>query len=228
VTDPLALKNQQIASLQQEIAALKIARATGPGSAHAQQLLAQAKLQAMQSGFPAGAFIPPTFVAPPLPTMPDHIPAVTDVPFVETPAAVAEVVAEFTPAEDAAFEAALEDTGPLFASMPTEAMAPVESCLTPATEAPETCDDVPHLETAMTAETPKPTEARTFMPDVKMLAPLLKIALSALTIEQMVEVGLHVKQGAPGFREFLDSEVAKEKFKELYGTYCDFLAGRVK
>ena len=61
-----------------------------------------------------------------------------------------------------------------------------------------------------------------------MLAPFLKIAMASLTIEQMIEIGLHVKKGAPGFKQFMDSEVAKTEFKRLYGVYCDFLAGKLK
>ena len=73
-----------------------------------------------------------------------------------------------------------------------------------------------------------PVSTGSTLPDVKMLVPILKIALAVLTIEQMVEIGLHVKMGAPGFQQFLDSEVAKVKFREVYATYCEFLAGKVK
>jgi hypothetical protein len=87
----------------------------------------------------------------------------------------------------------------------------------------------PQPESAMTTETPQTEPApRHVLPDVKLLAPILKIALATLSIEQMVEIGLHIKMGSPGFKEFLDSEIARTKFRELYAVYCEFLAGRVK
>jgi hypothetical protein len=200
VIDPLASKNQQIAELQRELSALRLAKAQGtaPGSSTgsplADQLLAQANLQvnangALQPVLSASAIAPSMTAQVPAPATE---PTVTDVPFTEEVAAAPEPV---------------EEEPPKLLS--------------------QRLMDIATAEPTMPAETPPP-EPRTFMPDVKMLAPLLKIALSVLTIEQMVEVGLHVKQGAPGFKEFLDSEVAKEKFRELYGTYCEFLAGKVK
>ena len=81
---------------------------------------------------------------------------------------------------------------------------------------------------ATTEAVATPPSTGSSLPDVKMLAPILKIALATLSIEQMVEIGLHVKMGAPGFKQFLDSDIAKTKFRELYATYCDFLAGKVK
>jgi hypothetical protein len=100
---------------------------------------------------------------------------------------------------------------------------------------PEVLPTQPETEmsTPTTPETPvaavaAPVSTGSKLPDVKMLAPILKIALATLSIEQMVEIGLHVKMGAPGFQQFLDSDVAKVKFRELYATYCDFLAGKVK
>jgi hypothetical protein len=86
----------------------------------------------------------------------------------------------------------------------------------------------PEPAVAAPAAVAAPVSKGSTLPDVKMLAPILKIALATLSIEQMVEIGLHVKMGAPGFQQFLDSDVAKVKFRELYATYCEFLAGKVK
>ena len=131
---------------------------------------------------------------------------------------------------------------PAIASMPAQAIESPQT-LTPAeTPAPKPAEPVvTHVEPTMPNETPINPEAvidaakaqvtaapRAVLPDVKMLAPILKIALATLSIEQMVEIGLHVKMGAPGWQQFLESDIAKVKFRELYGTYCDFLAGKVK
>lgn len=127
---------------------------------------------------------------------------------------------------------------------PVPAHLPVASITPPAPEpeaaAPEVLPDPPEIEPAMTPITPEtpvtavpaapaaPVSTGSKLPDVKMLAPILKIAMATLSIEQMVEIGLHVKMGAPGFQQFLDSEIARTKFRELYAVYCDFLAGKVK
>lgn len=149
--------------------------------------------------------VSPTVVAPPItvPTFPVQASTqtVTDVPFTTMPEE--SVVQSAEPIEPAA--------------LPEEPKRLSELMMTP----------LPKPEPAVTEEAPK-EQPRTFMPDVKMLAPVLKIALASLSIEEMVEIGLHVKMGAPGFREFLDSEIARTKFKELYRVYCDFLAGKIK
>jgi len=122
---------------------------------------------------------------------------------------------------------------PAVSFMPPQALeSPPSPAPPPPVESPVT-DVEPIMttnETPITSEVAQTAVAapRTTLPDVKMLAPILKIALSTLSIEQMVEIGLHVKMGAPGWQQFLESDVAKVKFRELYATYCDFLAGKVK
>ena len=123
--------------------------------------------------------------------------------------------------------------GALPVVVPAEpAPAPEPQAVTPLPQLePEPAMETPAQQAAPTAVAAVPAAAPSTgssLPDVKMLAPILKIALAVLTIEQMVEIGLHVKMGAPGFQQFLDSEVAKTKFRELYTTYCDFLAGKIK
>ena len=122
---------------------------------------------------------------------------------------------------------------------PAPEVAAVSLPEAPAEATPQSADPIPKLDpdivmTDTTSQTPAPAalpaapSTGSTLPDVKMLAPILKIALATLSIEQMVEIGLHVKMGAPGFQQFLESDIAKVKFRELYATYCDFLAGKVK
>src|SRR5271165_5361517 len=200
VIDPLASKNQQIAELQRELAGLRLAKAQGmaPGSSTGSPLADQLLAQANLQINARGALQPVMSASAIAPSM-------------TAPAPAPEPTVTDVP----------------FTEEPVAAPEPEPVAEEPLPSIPQHSLEIATPEPTMPAETPPP-EPRTFMPDVKMLAPLLKIALSVLTIEQMVEVGLHVKQGAPGFREFLDSEVAKEKFRELYGTYCEFLAGKVK
>jgi hypothetical protein len=105
-----------------------------------------------------------------------------------------------------------------------EVAAPVE----------ETAADEPTPETfdMTTSDVPAAVQSApatsSSLPDVKLLAPILKIALTVLTPEQMVEIFLHVKMGAPGLAQFLDSETARTQFKTLYSSYCEFLAGKTK
>lgn len=141
--------------------------------------------------------------------------------------------------------AAITATPPLVTPALVEQVAataalPIEPAPPPAPSLESVAAPTPQLEPApvMEATTPQaaptavavttPPSTGSTLPDVKMLAPILKIALAVLTIEQMVEIGLHVKMGAPGFQQFLDSDIAKAKFRELYATYCEFLAGKVK
>lgn len=84
------------------------------------------------------------------------------------------------------------------------------------------------MSTPTQESTAAPKSTGSTLPDVKFLAPLVKIAMASLSVEQMIEIGLHVKMGAPGFQQFLESEIARTKFKELYATYCEFLAGKIK
>lgn len=188
----LAAKNQQIADLQRELNALKLARVANPvmpDMSFASQLISQT-----QPAVPLGPLAPP------------QAPTTAAVPV-----------------------ASPEDSVP--ASMPTSATTPQEIVPEPLvsdveptmTNETSTQDVVPAAQASTASSAP-----RTVLPDVKMLAPILKIALATLSIEQMVEIGLHVKMGAPGFREFLDSDIAKVKFRDLYATYCEFLAGKIK
>jgi hypothetical protein len=172
-----------------------------------------AALKAMQSATPSvsladqlAAIPKPTLVTPSLVEQIAANGAAVPVPPAVQPAMAVPVV-EPPPAPVPAQPAPVE--------LPPELPAPL----------PEPVMETP-AQPAATLETPKSTGSA--LPDVKMLAPILKIALAVLTIEQMVEIGLHVKMGAPGFQQFLDSDVAKTKFRELYATYCEFLAGKVK
>ena len=88
---------------------------------------------------------------------------------------------------------------------------------------------ITHSQEAAMSEPAQETQAppKPALPSVKMMAPLMKIALATLSIEQMIELGLHVKDGAPGFQQFLESDTAKDIFKDAYRKYCDFLAGKL-
>jgi hypothetical protein len=184
VTDPIAAKNAQIASLEQQIATLRAMQVSNPTVSLADQLAAIQKQ-------PVPPLVTPSLVeqliTPVIPSVPPIIP----VPPVE-PISAQE----------------LQQEPQLAAPEPQ----PEPAMSTPPQEAP--------------AAAPKSTGST--LPDVKLLAPILKIAMASLSVEQMIEIGLHVKMGAPGFQQFLESEVARTKFKELYATYCDFLAGKVK
>lgn len=185
----IAAKNQQIADLQRELNALKLARVTNPGMpdmSFASQLIAQTQ--------------PPVPLGPLAPIQPPAAPPPAPVP--EEPA-VASMPASATTLPEVPPEPLTPDVEPIMSNEPAS-------------------------QEVVQAAAPAPAAPRTVLPDVKMLAPLLKIALATLSIEQMVEIGLHVKMGAPGFKEFLDSDVAKTEFRKLYATYCDFLAGKVK
>jgi hypothetical protein len=177
LSDSADIKNQQIADLQRELAALKSAQVGSLPVSLADQFASLQKY---------GTAIPP----------------------VQTPAAVLqqEVPASVVSAQSLQQEPETAMT-----------LTPPEAVETPTAAAPETAP-APAL----------PPAQGSSLPDVKMLAPLLKIALATLSIEQMVEIGLHVKMGSPGFQQFLESDTAKTIFRDGYAKYCDFLAGKVK
>ena len=211
LSDPALTPNQQIEALQRQIAALKALQVANPTVSLADQLAA----------IPQPSLVTPSLVAQ-----------------IAANGALSPTVAQPVSAQDiqqgAQADAAVQPVVAPVASVPEPVAAPV---VTPNPDPAAQPEPVPAMETqtpqsatapATAEQAATPPSTGSSLPDVKMLAPILKIALATLSIEQMVEIGLHVKMGAPGFKQFLDSDIAKTKFRELYATYCDFLAGKVK
>jgi hypothetical protein len=201
-------QNQQIEALQAQIAALKAMQSANPNVSLADQLAA---LQQNSPSLP----MTPSMVQQVMTNAAVPAPAVA-------PPATLEAAAPVAVPESA--QALQQEPSPAPAPVVQETPAPLPS---PQPEPDMTAPALPQA-TPVEAPTPAPAAKGSMLPDVKMWAPILKIAMATLSIEQMVEIGLHVKMGAPGFQQFLDSDIAKVKFRELYATYCEFLAGKVK